>query len=260
VDVRRSAGHGAGPGGGHVLGRRAALIRLGALALAIGAAFLVVVAAGRPSAEGVRDWVDGAGGWAPLVFVTVSAALTCALFPGPLLAGASGLLFGTALGFPLSLTAAVLGACAAFSISRHAGGEAIEQVAGRRLLQVRDLVSRRGFVSVLYARIAPGVPYTIVNYAAGLTRIGLPVFAAATALGAAPRAFAYTALGGSLGNFGAPEAKIALAVIVLMWVVGLIAVLRTRAASRGPSRRRPRRPAPTPAPLPPTHSGTGLPR
>lgn len=32
------------------------------------------------------------------VFVLVSALLTCALFPGPLLAGAGGLLFGTALG------------------------------------------------------------------------------------------------------------------------------------------------------------------
>ena len=61
-------------------------------------------------------------------------------------------------------------------------------------------MSRRGFVSVLYARIVPGVPYTLVNYAAGLTRIPLAVFAAATALGAAPRAFAYTALGGSLGE------------------------------------------------------------
>ena len=93
-------------------------------------------------------------------------------------------------------------------------------------------MSRRGFVSVLYARIAPGVPYTLVNYAAGLTRIPLVVFAAATALGTAPRAFAYTALGGSLGNLRSPEAAIAVAVLVVMGSLGLVLLHRERRRRR----------------------------
>ena len=212
--------------------RRLALLRLAGLALAVGGAFAVLLLVGRPSAQGVRDWVDGAGAAAPLAFIVVSATLTCALFPGPLLAGASGLLFGTALGFPLSLTAAVLGACLAFSISRAVGAGPVEQLAGPRVLAARALVSRRGFVSVLYARIAPGMPYSIVNYAAGLTAIPLGTFAAATALGAAPRAFAYTALGGSLGNLRSPEAFVAVAVLVAMAVGGLLLVGRDVRASR----------------------------
>ena len=66
--------------------------------------------------------------------------------------------------------------------------------------RLRDGIARRGFVAVLYARIAPGMPFTLVNYASGLTAVRLLVFAAATALGAAPRAFAYAALGGSLDD------------------------------------------------------------
>src|SRR5215210_3353966 len=138
------------------------------------------------------------------------------MFPGPLLAGASGLLFGTALGFPVTLAGAVLGAAIAFSISRYVAGDAIEQLAGPRLQALEALVSRRGFVSVLYARIAPGVPYSIVNYAAGPT------------LGTAPRAFAYTALGGSIGNLRSPEAAIAVAVLVVMGTVGLVLLYRER--------------------------------
>src|SRR5690349_22499319 len=38
----------------------------------------------------------------PLVFIAVSSLLTVCLFPGPLLSGASGLLFGTAQGTPRS--------------------------------------------------------------------------------------------------------------------------------------------------------------
>jgi len=176
----------------------------------------------------VRDWVDAIGPLAPLLFVAVSASLTPLMFPGPLLAGASGLLFGTALGFPVTLASAVLGASIAFLISRHLAGDAIEQLAGPRIRALEELVSRRGFASVLYARIAPGVPYSLVNYAAGLTRIPLGVFAAATAIGTAPRAFAYTALGGSLGNLRSPEAAIAVAVLVVMGSIGLALLYRER--------------------------------
>ena len=184
----------------------------------------------------MRDWVDDAGAWAPLAFVALSAALTVVLFPGPLLAGASGLLFGTALGFPLSLTAAVLGASAAFLIARTVGHDAVERRAGPRVRAIRDAVSRRGFVAVLYARIVPGVPYNVVNYAAGLTTIRLAVFAGATALGAAPRAFAYTALGGSLDDLGSPEAIVAIVVLVVMAAGGLVLLRRSGSAAGSSSR------------------------
>jgi uncharacterized membrane protein YdjX (TVP38/TMEM64 family) len=193
----------------------------------VATAFALVAAAGDLSSERVRGWVDDAGVWAPVAFVVVSASLTVAFFPGPLLAGASGLLFGTAVGFPLSLCAAVLGASAAFLIARHVGRDAVEQVAGRRVRAVRDAVSRRGFLAILYARILPGVPYNLVNYGAGLTKIPLVVFAGATALGAAPRAFAYTALGGSLDDLGSPEAIAAIVVLVVMAVGGVIAFKRS---------------------------------
>jgi uncharacterized membrane protein YdjX (TVP38/TMEM64 family) len=194
-------------------------------------AFAVVASAGDLSSEKVEAWVDDAGVWAPIAFVFISAALTVAFFPGPLLAGASGLLFGTAVGFPLSLCAAVLGAGAAFLIARHVGRDAAARLAGPRVLAFRDAVSRRGFLAVLYARILPGVPYNLVNYGAGLTTIPLAVFAAATALGAAPRAFAYTALGGSLDDLTSPEAIVAFAVLIVMALGGLVAFLRTRAAA-----------------------------
>ena len=206
--------------------RRRAWLRLGALGAGLATALAIVLLTSGFSAQRVRDWVDGFGIAAPLVFIVLSAALTCALFPSPVLAGASGLLFGTALGFPVSLTAATLGASCAFLISRTVGFGAVEQLAGPRLRRIRDWIGRRGFVAVLYARIVPGMPYTLVNYAAGLTPLRLPVFAGATALAAAPRAFAYTALGGSLGNWSSPESLAAAGVLLVMAGVGLFLLRR----------------------------------
>ena len=215
--------------------RRAARLRLLALAGTLASVLAVLGLTGSLQPERVRDWVDGFGLLGPVAFVLVSSLLTVALFPGPLLAGASGLLFGTALGTPLSIIAATLGASLAFSLSRWWAHDAVLALAGRRLLALRDWVGRRGFLSVLYARLAPGVPYHLVNYAAGLTPIALRTFAAATAVGAAPRAFAYTALGGSFGDLGSPEAIIALCVIVTMAITGLLLARRDlRAPAPGP--------------------------
>jgi uncharacterized membrane protein YdjX (TVP38/TMEM64 family) len=183
---------------------------------------VVVATSGNLSAQRVREWVDGYGVAGPLVFVVVSSALTVALFPGPLLAGASGLLFGTALGTPISIVSATLGAVLAFSLSRRLAHDAVEHLQGPRLAALRAWIGRRGFLSILYARIAPGIPYNLVNYAAGMSPVALRAFTAATAIGCAPRAFAYTALGGNLDNLRSPEAIVAVAVLVGMAVVGLV--------------------------------------
>ena len=212
--------------------RRAAALRLAGLGAALAAFVLVFALSGSLSATRVRDWMDGLGAAGPLVFIAVSASLTVVLFPGPVLAAASGLLFGTALGTPVSIASATLGATLAFSLSRWWAHDAVVALAGPRLQALRAWVGRRGFLTVLYARIAPGVPYTLVNYAAGLTPIALRSFVAATAIGVAPRAFAYTALGGSLGNFRSPEGLVAVAVLVAMAVLGLVLGRRDLARTR----------------------------
>ena len=189
--------------------------------------FLVIFAVtGSLSPKKVQHWIDGYGVAGPLVFIVVSSALTVVLFPGPLLAGASGLLFGTALGTAVSITSATLGAVLAFTVSRWLAHDAVLALAGPRLLALRAFVGRRGFLTVLYARIIPGLPYTLVNYAAGLAPMALRAFAAATVIGVAPRTFAYVALGGSLGNLGSPEAIAAVIVLVVMAVGGAVLARR----------------------------------
>jgi uncharacterized membrane protein YdjX (TVP38/TMEM64 family) len=200
-----------------------------ALAAVLLAFLLFFLLSGSISAHRVRDRMDGFGVAGPLVFIVISSMLTVVLFPGPVLSGASGLLFGTALGTPISIVSATLGASLAFAVSRWWAHDAVAQHA--RMAGLRAWVGARGFESVLLARIAPGVPYNLVNYVAGLTPIGLGVFAGATALGVAPRAFAYTALGGSLGHLGSPVAIVALGLLVVEGAVG-IWLMRRRTSLR----------------------------
>jgi uncharacterized membrane protein YdjX (TVP38/TMEM64 family) len=119
------------------LTRRAAALRLAALAGALAAFVLVLALSGSISADRVRSWVDGYGAAGPLLFVVVSASLTVVLFPGPVLAAASGLLFGTALGTPVSICAATLGATLAFCVARWWAHDAVLALAGPRLTALR---------------------------------------------------------------------------------------------------------------------------
>lgn len=184
----------------------------------------------------MRDRIDGLGAAGPLAFVAVSTLLACAFFPGPLLAAAAGLLFGTALGTPVALGSAVLSAVTACLIARGVAGDAAAGIGGRRVQALVALVERRGFVSVLYARVLPGIPFTLFNYAVGLTRIAVVTLAAATALGAAPRTFAYVALGGSFGDLRRPETVIAVAILVAMALGGALTVwLRPSGSETGSS-------------------------
>ncbi len=212
---------------------RTRLIMLGAGAVSALATFAL---SGSLSPGRVERWMDGYGAAGPLVFIIASSLLTISFFPGPLLAGAAGLLFGTAIGTPTAIVAATLGASLACAIGRFVAGDAVEELGGPRVRSFAAWVGRRGFISVFYARLAPGLPYNAVNYACGLTTIPIATFALATAIGTAPRTFAYVALGGSFGNFGSPETIIAIVVLVVMGVVGLLFArrdLERERASRG---------------------------
>jgi uncharacterized membrane protein YdjX (TVP38/TMEM64 family) len=200
---------------------RAPLLRLLLLVALVAAAFAAIALTGPLDAARVRAWVGGDRAQAAVLFVLLSACLTVACFPGPLLAAAAGALFGVVEGTTLAITAATLGAVLAFTVSRVVAGDAVRRLGGDRLQRAMDWIAGHGFRSILYARIAPGVPYTAVNYAAGLTPVAAGPFALATLIGCAPRAFAYAALGGNITNLGNPEALAALAVLVAMALAGV---------------------------------------
>jgi uncharacterized membrane protein YdjX (TVP38/TMEM64 family) len=216
--------------------RRAAVLRLALLALLLGALFAAGAIGGlRPDLEHVRDWAGGFGAAGPLVYVPLSAALSCAFVPGPVLAGAAGLLFGTWLGTPTALASATLAACAQLLVARHVAGRHVAALLPPRVRAIDAFLERRGFVAVMLVRLTPGVPYTLTNYGSGLTRLRVAHMAAGTAAGALPRTWVYVALGGSLDDLGRPEAVVALVLLVAFGAAGLWLARRQIALERGRS-------------------------
>ncbi|MEJ7825191.1 MAG: TVP38/TMEM64 family protein [Solirubrobacteraceae bacterium] len=200
--------------------------------VALAAVFVVVLVLVARSPSEIQRAADGAGAWAPVAFVLLCIGLTLAFFPFPLVAAGGGVLFGTVEGTLLSILGGSIGAVLAFLIARYTANDAVQSLVGGRMAKLQDAIERRGFVAVLYARIFPGVPRDLANYAFGLTRVGIKAFTAATVIGIAPRAFAYTALGGQLGSFDSTESIVAIGTLVGMGVLGLVLARRDLLARR----------------------------
>ncbi|HEY1276171.1 MAG TPA: VTT domain-containing protein [Thermoleophilaceae bacterium] len=186
------------------------------------------------SPHDLRGAVLAYGMLAPLVMVAAWAVFTPALFSGTLLATIGGLALGVPAGTAAGIAGATIGGVVSFAIARRCGHDAVERLSGDRLRSLQERFERRGFLAVLCARVAPGVPATLLNYACGLARIRLRDFAAASAIGGAPRVFAYTALGASGGDLTSPAALAGLGVIAAL-TAGAAAFALARRLRRVPA-------------------------
>jgi uncharacterized membrane protein YdjX (TVP38/TMEM64 family) len=213
--------------------RRAALLRIGVYAAVVGTAFVVVlVTSGLPSADEARDFGESLGDRVVLAYVPLFV-LANFLITWPILAGAGGLLFGTAAATPLALAGVTLAALAQMAVARHLAGEHAPRLIPRRIRGLDAFLERNGAIAVMESRIVPFLPWGAVNYSAGLTRLRYRDMAAGTVLGAGPKVFAYTALGGSLSDPTSPEVIVAVALLVILALVGAYLVRRQFIAERG---------------------------
>jgi uncharacterized membrane protein YdjX (TVP38/TMEM64 family) len=159
------------------------------------AVFVVEQLRGWDDVRLLRDQVDAAGTWGAAVFVAGYAALCLLPAPKALLTALGGLLFGLWLGALLSWVAALAGAAIAFGLGRALGRDAVDRLTRGRVERADRLLADHGFGAVLAARLTPVLPFTVINYAAGLTGVRWRHYTAGSALGMVPGSLAYAALG-----------------------------------------------------------------
>jgi uncharacterized membrane protein YdjX (TVP38/TMEM64 family) len=212
--------------------RRRAIWRLVAYGALVGVVLATMFLTGSlPSPDEVRDWGDGLGDLGYVAFVPLFVVVNFAI-TWPILAGAAGLLFGTAIGAPLALAGVTAASVLQMFIARRLAGGHHGSLLPERTRAIEEFLTRHGAVSVMESRIVPLLPYGIVNFSAGLTQLRYRDLALGTVIGAAPKVFAYTALGGSLSDLRSPEAIVAIALLVTMGLVGALFVRRQIGVAR----------------------------
>ncbi len=118
-------------------------------------------------------WVDGLGFFGPLVFVLAYAAAVVAFVPASLLTLAAGAIFGVVQGVLYVFVAATTGAGLSFLVARYVARAAVEKrLAGNeRIAAIDRAVAADGRKIVLLLRLVPIIPFNVLNYGLGLTRV-----------------------------------------------------------------------------------------
>ncbi len=150
----------------------------------------------------LRDWIQGFGVVAPLVFITIYVVATVAFLPGTPLSLLAGLIFGPVLGTLWAVIGATIGATLAFLIGRYAARGLVESWTANkeRVRKLDEGVERQGWRMLLITRLVPVFPFNLQNYAYGVTKIGLGTYVLLTAICIIPGAAVYTFAGGSLAS------------------------------------------------------------
>jgi uncharacterized membrane protein YdjX (TVP38/TMEM64 family) len=145
-------------------------------------------------------WVDSLGDLGPLVFVIGYAAAVVAFVPGSLPSLAGGAIFGLGKGVVLVFIAATLGASCAFLVSRHLVRASIERrIAGNpRFAAIDRAIEKEGRRIVFLLRLSPVFPFSLLNYALGLTRVRFGDYVLAS-VGMLPGTLLYVYYGHVLG-------------------------------------------------------------
>ncbi|HBI21147.1 MAG TPA: TVP38/TMEM64 family protein [Legionella sp.] len=138
--------------------------------------------------------VDTAGVFAPILFLILHCFTSVLCLPTVLLVLAGGILFGPVAGCMLNLLGATLGAACGFCISRHLLPGVFRPKENTRMHAWVARVEHQGWKSVALLRFAP-VPYNLVNYALGVTRIKFSHFLMATLICLVPNKIVVTYCG-----------------------------------------------------------------
>jgi uncharacterized membrane protein YdjX (TVP38/TMEM64 family) len=174
---------------------RANLLRLALLGVLAAAAVWAFLHRHEFDARALGAAVHRAGAWGALAFMAIYAAATVALLPGTVLTLAGGALFGPVAGTFYNLTGATLGATGAFLVARYLAADWVRARLGERAGQLVEGVEREDWRFVAFVRLVPLIPFNLLNYALGLTRVRLSRYVIASYLAMLPGTLAYTYLG-----------------------------------------------------------------
>jgi uncharacterized membrane protein YdjX (TVP38/TMEM64 family) len=212
-----------------------------AVGLVVAALLLVLGRAGGAYVPAFAARVHALGAWGPAAYVAGYVVATVAGIPGSLLTLAAGAIFGLAAGTLWALTGATLGASSAFLVARHLARDRVERRAAgdARFHAIDRAVAADGRRIVFLLRLSPAIPFVLLNYLLGLTRVRFRDYVVAS-VGMLPGTLLYVYTGKVAGDVAAATAGRAPARGTAYYVVlalglaatAVVTVLVTRTARR----------------------------
>ncbi|MDQ2780742.1 MAG: TVP38/TMEM64 family protein [Pseudomonadota bacterium] len=170
---------------------------------ALGVVVLAALVAGwlllpiKEWSDAFQAWIKHLGPWGWVIFAGVYIVGTVLLLPVSVLTIVAGLAFGLAIGFPLVVVSATIGATLAFLVARYLAHDKVDSLMQKRpkFKAIQSAVSEGGWKVVGLLRLSPVLPFNLQNYFYGITDLKLVEYVLATFFGIMPGTLLYVYLG-----------------------------------------------------------------
>jgi len=143
-----------------------------------------------------EEWIENYPAWAPLIAIAFAIFVSMTPLPMETIAIVNGMWFGPVLGSLLTWVGAMIAAMLAFFLAKLIGYPLIKRLMPDRTFQrMEDAVNHHGAPTLIMVRMIPLIPFTVINYGAGVTTVSWCTFFWTSALGMLPPTILWVALG-----------------------------------------------------------------
>jgi uncharacterized membrane protein YdjX (TVP38/TMEM64 family) len=188
-------------------------VKASAQAVVVIGALAAMLLFGREAAARLPQfaaWVQSLGVLGPLAFLGGYALCSLLLIPVFLLMLAAGALWGFKLGLVYAMLGAAVGSTVAFFAARYVVRRFVERYVNRhpRLVAIDRAVESEGARLVFLLRLSPVVPFILLNYVLGISRVRFTDYSAGL-IGMVPVAAVYVYAGKVAGDLAALASGVA---------------------------------------------------
>jgi phospholipase D1/2 len=211
--------------------RFAKIIAVGLFVILMMLAWQLTPLAALTDPHTIREWFAGiaASPEAPVIVLAVFIVGGLVVFPVTLLIAATAATFGPLYGFLYAAVGAAASAIITYGVGVLIGRQTLENVLGPRLNRIRRAVTRHGVLAIATVRLVPIAPFTVINLAAGASRIRFTDYVLGTALGMLPGLVLMSALGHQIFNVLTAPTPLNVSLFVLAVVAWIGASLGVQA-------------------------------
>ncbi|MBD1825017.1 TVP38/TMEM64 family protein [Cyanobacteria bacterium FACHB-DQ100] len=174
-------------------------------------------------------WIQNFGALGTIVFMALYVLAAVLFIPGTILTLGAGAVFGVVWGSIYVFVGASCGAIAAFLIGRYlARGWVTQRIEGNpKFKAIDEAVAASGLKIVILTRLSPVFPFTLLNYAFGVTRVTLRDYAIGC-VGMIPGTVMYVYIGslaGSLATIGTTQ--LSQEAQSMQWAIRIVGLIAT---------------------------------
>ncbi|MBE2320142.1 VTT domain-containing protein [Solirubrobacter sp. CPCC 204708] len=163
--------------------------------------------------DALQAELESLGVWGALVLVSLILVHAVVLFPAEIPNAVAGLVYGFGIALPMVMAAWTASGLIAYYLGVWIGRPLAVRLAGEeRVESAERVIGKGGIAALLLARLIPFVPFSLVGYIAGATRVSVWRYTWTSAVGVLPITAAATYLGHALDDFSLSDP--------LVWVAG----------------------------------------